>query len=114
MLSVSASARAPRAASMNFDGPWSVLIITDQGSCERTYRYGVEIQNGRVFNRGSSGVNIFGQVSPRGQVNVQVRQGDQQATGTGRLTEVSGGGHWSGASPYQQCAGRWIAERRAY
>ena len=114
MVSVGASARAPRAASMNFDGPWSVVVITDQGSCDRAYRYGVEIQNGRVFYRGGGGVDISGQVGPRGQVSVQVRQGDQQAVGTGRLTEVSGGGQWSGASPSQQCAGHWIAERRDY
>jgi hypothetical protein len=112
MLSVGASARAPRAANMNFDGPWSVVVITEQGTCDRAYRYGVEIQNGRVFYRGGAGVNIFGQVSPRGQVSVQVQQGDQQAVGTGRLTEVSGGGRWSGTSPSQQCAGHWTAERR--
>jgi hypothetical protein len=105
---------ARRPARASFDGPWSVLIITDSGPCERNYRYGVEIQNGRVFYRGGGGVNIFGQVSPRGLVNVQLRQGDQQAVGTGRLTEVSGSGRWSGASPNQQCAGRWIAQRRAY
>ena len=109
MLPGNAAARAPR---LNFDGPWSVVVVTDYGSCDRAYRYGVEIQNGRVFYRGSGGVDISGQVSPRGQVNVQVRQGEQQATGTGRLDEDSGGGQWSGASPGQQCGGHWIAERR--
>jgi len=109
MLSAGASARPAR---MNFDGPWSVVVITDYGSCDRAYRYGVEIQNGRVFYRGSAGVDISGQVGPRGQVNVQVRQGEQQAVGTGRLDEDSGGGQWSGASPSQQCGGHWVAERR--
>lgn len=109
MLSGDASARGAR---MNFDGPWSVVVITDYGSCDRAYRYGVEIQNGRVFYRGGAGVDISGQVGPRGQVSVQVRQGEQQAVGTGRLDEDSGGGQWSGASPSQQCGGHWVAERR--
>jgi len=101
--------KAPR---MNFDGPWSVVIVTDYGSCDRAYRYGVQIANGQVFYRGSSGVNISGRVSPRGEVSVQVQQGSQQATGSGQLTEDSGEGQWSGASPERQCGGHWIAERR--
>ena len=110
---LSASARTP-SAKMNFDGSWSVLIVTDYGSCDRSYRYGVQISNGRVFYQGGFGVDIFGRVSPRGQVSVQLRQGNSQATGSGRLSEVSGGGRWSGASSDQQCGGHWVAERRAF
>ena len=110
---VSADARAPLGQT-NFDGSWSVLIVTDYGSCDRAYRYGVQISNGRVFYEGGAGVDIFGRVGPRGQVSVQVRQGDQQATGTGRLSQASGGGRWSGSSPNQQCAGHWVAERRDF
>ena len=94
---LSAGARTP-AAKVNFDGPWSVLIVTDYGPCERSYRYGLQISNGRVFYQGGFGVDIYGHVNPRGQVSVQLRQGNNQATGTGRLSEVSGGGRWSGAS----------------
>ncbi len=101
-----------QAGRMSFDGAWSVVVVTDYGSCERAYRYGVEIVNGQVFYRGGGGVNIFGRVTPRGQVTVEVRQGNQQAVGTGRLSEDSGGGRWSGASAELQCAGHWIAERR--
>jgi hypothetical protein len=107
----SAGARAP-SAQTSFDGPWSVLIVTDYGSCDRAYRYGVRISNGRVIYDGASGVDLFGSVGPRGQVSVRVRQGDQQATGTGRLSESSGGGRWSGTSPSQRCGGHWDAERR--
>jgi hypothetical protein len=96
-----------------FDGPWSVVIVTDQGSCERVYRYGVEIANGHVLSQGS-GAAMFGRVTRRGQVDVRVRQGNQEAVGSGRLTQVSGGGWWRGASPDLQCAGHWTAQRRAY
>ena len=90
----------------------SGLIVTDYGSCDRAYRYGVQIANGQVFYRGTSGVSISGRVTPRGQVSVQVQQGGGQAVGTGQLTEDSGGGEWSGASSSSQCGGHWIAERR--
>jgi len=114
LLCVHAPADAARmsAPRMNFDGPWSVVVVTDYGSCDRAYRYGVQIMNGQVFYRGGAGVNIFGRVTPRGQVSVQVQQGNQQAMGTGQLTEDSGGGQWRGASPDRQCGGHWIAERR--
>ena len=106
------SATPASSARLNFDGPWSVLVVTEYGQCERAYRYGIEIANGRVLHDGNAGVQISGYVTPRGQVRVQVGQGDQQAVGTGRLSRVSGSGQWSGASPYQQCGGRWVAERR--
>jgi hypothetical protein len=113
ILATSLSAGTPAfSARMNFDGSWSVLVITDSGSCERAYRYGIQISNGQVFSQAQSGADIFGRVTPRGAVNVRVRQGDQEAIGTGRLSQESGGGSWSGSSPYQQCAGHWIAERR--
>jgi len=113
-LAVTLIALPAQAQRMSFDGPWSVLIFGDQGSCGgMTYRYGVQISNGQVLSQGSS-ADIFGRVTPRGQVSVRVRQGNQEAVGSGRLTKVSGSGRWNGASPEQQCAGHWIAERRAY
>ncbi|MEA2875082.1 MAG: hypothetical protein QOF14_278 [Hyphomicrobiales bacterium] len=113
-LALVLTALPAQAQRMSFDGPWSVLILADQGSCQgATYRYGVQIANGQVFSQGS-GADIFGRVTPRGQVSVRLRQGSQEAVGSGRLTQVSGSGYWSGASPGQQCAGRWIAERRSY
>ena len=113
-LALMLTALPAQAQRMSFDGPWSVLILADQGSCQgATYRYGVQIANGQVFSQGS-GADIFGRVTPRGQVSVRLRQGSQEAVGSGRLSQVSGSGYWSGASPGQQCAGRWIAERRSY
>jgi hypothetical protein len=103
---------AAQAARTSFDGAWSVIVVTDYGTCDRAYRYGLEIVNGQVFYRGDASVRINGRVTPRGQVDVRVQQGDQQATGTGRLSEDSGTGRWSGASPERQCGGHWIAERR--
>jgi hypothetical protein len=34
-------------ARTSFDGNWSVLIVTDAGQCDRAYRYGLVIRDGR-------------------------------------------------------------------
>jgi len=114
-LAVALTIVPAQAAKRSFDGPWSVVVFAEEGTCQRdTYRYGVQIQNGQVSSEGSGAAEIVGRVMPGGQVSVRVRQGSQEAVGSGRLTQVSGSGRWSGASPGQQCAGHWTAERRTY
>src|SRR5581483_4017764 len=81
-LADTASARGP------FDGSWSVLIVTNRGACDRAYRYGVQIVNGRVMY-GGGGVNMSGYVSPGGAVHVTVSAGGQSASGSGRLRRNS-------------------------
>jgi hypothetical protein len=105
---IHASAAAP-----SYDGNWSVLVITDSGTCDRGYRYAVRVQNGRVTYTGEAGINISGRVDRRGQVDVEIRRGQQSASGTGRLSEDKGSGQWHGASATDECSGRWQAERRA-
>ena len=104
------NARAP--ARTSFDGNWSVLIVTDSGSCDRGYRYGLSIRNGRVFYEGSAAVNVDGRVSPTGRVQVRVWAGSQSASGTGRLSGTYGSGNWRGAGSASSCSGSWTAERR--
>ncbi len=101
------------AARSSFDGAWSVVIITDSGTCDREYRYGLRISNGRVLYQGDPSINIAGQVDPNGRVAVVVRSGDQVASGAGRLSRARGSGLWNGRSSTQQCSGHWVAERRA-
>jgi hypothetical protein len=100
-----ATARTP------YDGVWSVSIITDAGDCDRAYRYALHIENGRIFYDDPS-FDISGHVGARGQVSVVVRQGQQQARGTGRLSGNYGEGLWSGESSTNKCSGHWEAERR--
>ena len=38
----------------SYDGAWSVLIVTEQGKCDRAYRYPVKIENGTVGYAGSA------------------------------------------------------------
>ena len=104
-LATAATARTP------YDGEWSVTIVTQQGSCDRSYRYGVQIVNGNIVYSGGS-VSFTGRVAPNGAVRVAVAGGDQRASGSGRLAQSRGSGNWSGTSSSSRCAGYWTAERR--
>jgi hypothetical protein len=101
-----------RATSAAFDGDWSVVIVTQSGSCDRAYRYGVRIENGEVLNAGGESVALEGRVAPSGAVQVSVAAGGQEAHGTGRLSRVAGSGVWRGEGSAGSCAGVWQAERR--
>jgi len=101
---------APRSA--DFNGNWSVLVITKSGTCDPAYRYGVTVENGAVRYRGESGVDVSGNVDERGRVRVTIGRGEQSAEGTGRLTGDGGSGTWNGRSPDSRCSGVWEAERR--
>jgi hypothetical protein len=105
-MSSSASAQSA------FDGAWSVLVITQSGSCDRAYRYDVQVSRGTLRYRGEAGINLSGHVNSAGQVRVSIGRGNQSANGTGRLSRNSGSGTWRGRSSQQSCSGRWEAERR--
>src|SRR6516162_4180101 len=74
-------------ASTRFDGAWSVLIVTDQGTCDRAYRYALRIADGRVYYD-----------DPSFSVSGGVDGGGQSANGYGRLFGNYGEGSWSGHS----------------
>src|SRR5262249_4632298 len=93
-------------AGTGFDGNWSVLVVTESGSCDAAYRYGVTVEDGAVHYRGESGIDLSG------RVRVAIGRGEQSAEGTGRLTAEGGSGTWSGRSATNRCTGRWQAERR--
>jgi hypothetical protein len=95
-----------------YDGNWSVVIVTQSGSCSREYRYGVQISNGNVISERGGQANFQGQVSPNGSVWVSVSAGGQQADGQGRLNRNLGTGTWRGQGSAGICAGIWQAERR--
>jgi hypothetical protein len=106
MTATTAPARSP------YDGPWSVTIVTQRGSCQPSYRAGVQIVNGYLSYSGSGGVSMSGRVAPNGSVRVAVSAGGAAANGSGRLSRNSGRGNWVGRSGSEGCAGYWVAERR--
>ena len=95
-----------------FDGDWSVVILTNSGSCDPSYRYGVRIYNGNVVNDYGQSVDVQGHVWPNGAVRVALAAGGQSASGSGRLSTTSGTGTWSGQGSAGYCAGVWQAMRR--
>ena len=104
-------ASAPAYAKSNYDGHWSVLIVTQKGTCDRAYRYPVQIQSGTVGYAGSASFTVSGKVGDAGAVTVTVARGSQSATGTGRMSATDGSGTWTAASG--ECSGTWTAERRS-
>jgi len=100
------------ALAASFDGLWSVLVVTESGTCDRAYRYPVRVVNGRVIYSGEASVDVSGRVDPGGRVRVSIGRGDQSAIGSGRLGHDSGSGTWRGRSPSAACTGSWTAERR--
>lgn len=95
-----------------FNGLWSVLIITEQGTCDRGYRYAVRIKNGSVGHAdpANSSFRIAGRVAGNGATSVSVARGTQSAHGSGRLSHNGGAGRWK--SSKGECSGIWQAERR--
>jgi hypothetical protein len=99
---------SPATSAPGHDGLWSVVIVTERGTCDRAYRYPVRISRGQVINAGDSPVTISGRVGDNGALTVTVSHGNQRAIGSGRLSGANGTGTWRGGD----CSGTWEAERR--
>ena len=96
-----------------YDGNWSIEVVTLDGPCDRSYRYGVKIYRGEAIYPGND-FSIRGRVASNGAVNGVISRGSDGAQVSGRLgAEGSGGGTWTsiGNSPIS-CSGRWNATRR--
>src|SRR3954447_20879326 len=107
ILAATVPASAPASARSNYDGKWSVLIVTQKGTCDRAYRYPVKIDNGAVGYAGDSSFTVSGKVGANGAVTVMVARGSQSAKGTGRLSSNDGSGMWTAGSG--DCSGTWTA-----
>jgi hypothetical protein len=94
-----------------FDGNWSVEVVTQQGACDRAYRYAVIIQNGHARYGGPEQFNVNGRVQSNGTVSASISRGQDRANVRGRLSGNSGSGTWS-TSGGRVCSGNWNAEKR--
>ena len=106
-----ASSGTIAASRATFDGQWSVLIVTQKGTCDRAYRYPLKIENGSVGYAGEASFNVAGKVGANGTITVTVSKGDKSAKGTGRMSATDGAGIWIAGSG--DCSGTWTAERRS-
>ncbi len=97
------------AATPNYDGAWSLTFATQQGACEPTYNFSVDISNGIVS--APNLVKFRGKVTRSGLVHASVAVQDKYAAGSGKLTKNSGRGTWSGHAGAARCSGYWTAEK---
>jgi hypothetical protein len=105
------AAPAAQQGSANFDGLWSVVIVTSQGVCDRSYRYPARIVGSRVMQANADpSYRLYGAVSRSGAIRVIVARGGQWADGRGRLIDGRGTGIWTTSGG--QCSGEWTASRR--
>jgi hypothetical protein len=102
-------ARAAHAVS--HDGNWSVVIVTERGTCDSGYRFLLGVANGRISYYGGGPVSISGTVSRSGYVRVSIRASGKGANGSGRLLSRTGRGSWRGRGSSGPCAGHWEAQR---
>jgi hypothetical protein len=110
------SAAAPRhrapLPSPAFDGLWTVSIMTQNGDCNRGYRYPLRIVDGYVTKADDdSTYAVAGAVARSGAIGVTVSGGGQSAVGVGRLTGSGGRGVWHTSNG--ECGGNWTAQRRS-
>ena len=100
----------PARARTDFDGDWSIFIVTREGPCDATLRYGVQITDGMVIYSGGM-ATVQGRVTRSRTLSVIVRSDNQWANGSGRLGGKRGGGAWWGQGTSGICRGTWMAER---
>jgi hypothetical protein len=97
-------------AGTKFDGPWSVIIYTKTGPCDRASRFAGQIVDGNI-TYGGGFVNFTGRVKPNGVAYASVSSGSNYAVATGRMTVRRGSGTWHGQAPSGHCTGTWVATR---
>ncbi len=102
-----AARRAGRGSS--YDGTWSVAIYTQRGDCG-SLRAALRIIGGRVYS-GDGSYQAYGAVGAGGAIRVTLIRGSQSASGSGRLSYISGAGRWRTAGG--ECFGTWSASRYA-
>lgn len=96
-------------ARTDYDGSWSLSVVTQSGDCAATYNFQLRIVDGIVSYQGPA--DVRGRVSPRGAVSVSVSTESQRASGSGTLSRNSGRGRWTGRSTNERCSGSWTAQR---
>ena len=103
-----ASATAAQARSA-YDGSWDLAFVTQQGPCDPSYNFTVNISDGIVTHPNL--VKFKGYVARSGSVHASVTVQEKFASGTGRLFGASGRGRWSGRAGGARCSGYWTAQR---
>lgn len=105
LVALSSAAQARSA----YDGSWDLVFVTQRGTCDPTYNFSVNINDGVVTHPNL--VRFKGYVARSGTVRAEVTVQDKFASGLGRLSSNSGRGTWRGYSGSAHCSGYWTAQR---
>ncbi len=92
-----------------YDGSWDLNFVTQRGSCDPSYNFTVNIDDGIVTHPDL--VKFKGYVAKSGSVHASVTVHDKFASGTGKLFGTSGRGTWIGHTGGSRCTGYWTAQR---
>ena len=99
------------AEAADFNGTWTVQLVTEAGVCSGSSSYTVAIQDGQVRLASAGGsASIAGRIGADGSVGLTVQQGPASGSASGRLRLSTGSGTWKASS---LCSGRWSAQRRS-
>ncbi|BAU89401.1 hypothetical protein MPPM_0796 [Methylorubrum populi] len=107
-----AAALVSPAMAGDFDGTWSVQLVTESGLCDAQYSYTLAVRDGQVrpiTNASSGGTTVTGRVEADGGVGLNVATAAANGTASGRLQTRSGSGTWRVSGGL--CTGRWMAKR---
>src|SRR3954465_14634406 len=86
-----------------YDGSWDLAFVTQQGTCDPSYNFTVNVSDGVLSHPNL--VKFRGYVAKSGSVHASVTVHDKFASGTGRLFKISGRGKWSGRAGGARCSG---------
>ena len=108
---VAAATSNTATAGSAFDGPWTVNAVTQQGGCDPTYNFSVQIAAGVITLPGFAGFS--GHVADSGAAQASVSTSGTQVTASGNFATSGGRGQWPSRSKDGPCAGYWTARAGA-
>ncbi|MDP4006229.1 hypothetical protein [Methylobacterium sp. NEAU K] len=109
-LALAAGSAVAAPTANGFDGSWSVVATTENGSCAGPFRYPIVIRDGNVDEAGDTGVDASGRTGADGRITGTIRSGLASVSVSGRLSGAGGTGRWR-LSGLTACSGRWTARR---
>ena len=107
-LTVATTVGAFAGPEKNYNGTWSVRLVTEAGSCDPSYSTTVMIQDGQVRS-GASGTSVSGGIGRDGSVALGIQRSIATGDASGRLGDRSGAGTWRVGM--LGCTGRWTAQK---
>jgi hypothetical protein len=96
-------------ARSGYDGSWDLAFVTQRGTCDPSYNFTVNVNNGLVTHPNL--VKFRGYIAKSGAVRASVTVQDRYAAGLGRLSGDGGRGTWRGYAGNARCSGYWTAQR---